>query len=511
MGCGNCGSCDTADGVPVGCGNNGHCATGGCNKLNTYDWLSDICFVEEKAVPDTVEIRFKGTRKGFYRNPERLDLHIGDPVIVETTTHGYDLGFVSLTGPLVPLQMKKYGVEADHHKMLAIQRLAAEEELERWEKLKSQEMETMTTARKAASELGLSMKISDVEYQGDGNKAIFYYTADGRVDFRELIKVLARNFRVKVEMRQIGLRQEAGRLGGIGSCGRELCCSTWLTDFNSVPTTAARYQNLFLNPLKLSGQCGRLKCCLNYELDTYLEALEDFPRDNTVLHTKKGRATVMKTDILTRQMWFIIRNDDPASPNQIHTLSVENVQRVVEMNRQGEIPEDLEVYAVEEQAPNPEIEFKDVIGESKLERFDQRQQKSRKRQPSASKKGGSGKTASPKGKGAEPSGDKPQNEPEKPATGGVAGPGGPPEGKKPSGRSSRKPPRKPTGKGKSNSGEDLPKEKLQNPDPSAEQAGPKPESNNDNTSKKGRRSNRRRGKRPGNRDGNKPNPPKNES
>lgn len=402
MGCGNCGSCDTADGVPAGCGNNGHCATGGCNKLNTYNWLSDICFVDDKHVPDIVEVRFKGTRKGFYQNAHQHDLHIGDPVVVDTSSGGYDLGFVSLTGELVPLQMKKYGVEADHRKMLTIQRVAREEDLEIWEAGKNREHETMVAARRSASELGLVMKISDVEYQGDGNKAIFYYTADGRVDFRELIKVLARTFRVKVEMRQIGLRQEAGRLGGIGSCGRELCCSTWLTDFNSVPTTAARYQNLFLNPLKLSGQCGRLKCCLNYELDTYLEALEDFPKDNTILQTKKGKATVMKTDILTRQMWFTIRNDDPATPNPVYQLSVDDVHTVLEMNRRGEHPEDLDDFTVEEEdAPQTEVVFKDVIGESQLDRFDRQKKASNKRRRSRNK-GIGGSSARKEASGAQP-------------------------------------------------------------------------------------------------------------
>ncbi|MBY0425023.1 MAG: Signal peptidase-like protein, partial [Cytophagales bacterium] len=294
MGCGSCGS--------GGCGSkSGGCKTGGCNKLNVFDWLSDM---EEPVNQrfNLVEVRFKAGRKEFFNNSLRLDLETGDPVVVESSV-GYHVGHVSLQGELVRLQMKKKGV-SETELFPSILRIADSKELDKLDQARARELPTLFRTRNIILEQKLNMKLSDVEYQADNTKATFFYSADDRVDFRELIKVLASEFRIRVEMRQINLRQEAGRLGGIGVCGRELCCSTWLTNFKNVATSAARYQNLSLNPVKLSGQCGRLKCCLNYELDTYMEALKDIPEISVPLQTKQGKAYLQKTDIFRRIMWF---------------------------------------------------------------------------------------------------------------------------------------------------------------------------------------------------------------
>jgi cell fate regulator YaaT (PSP1 superfamily) len=275
MGCGSCGT-SSADGKPSGCQSNGGCSTGGCNRLNVFNWLSDVPFSDLGKPYPIMEITFnKGSRKDFFRNTTN---HIFDKdswVAVEGSG-GYDVGQISLTGELVKLQMKKYGV-TEETEMKRVLRPANERDLETYQISKQKEMETMVRSRAIAKQLNLEMKIAEVEFQADAKKVTFFYTADSRVDFRELIKVFASEFKAKVEMRQIGARQESGKVGGIGSCGRELCCSTWLTDFKTVNTTAARYQNLSINQTKLSGQCGRLKCCLNYELDTYMDALHHFP------------------------------------------------------------------------------------------------------------------------------------------------------------------------------------------------------------------------------------------
>src|SRR3954471_10846899 len=300
----SCNSCGTSvGGVPTGCKSNGHCATGGCSKLEVHDWLSDIT-ADPYARYNIHEVSFKnGARKGFYRNEKRMDLYTGDYVIVEAVA-GYDLGQVTLSGELVRLQMKKKRVKENSEDIRNILRIAKDNELNLMEQARAKEKQTMLKARVLARNLGLDMKLGDVQFQADGRKATFYYTADGRVDFRELIKVLAAEFRVKIEMRQIGARQEAGIVGGIGSCGRELCCSTWLTSFKSVNTTAARYQNLSINQTKLSGQCGRLKCCLNYELDTYLDALQHFPDNADVIHITRAPAYLVKKDIFKNLMWY---------------------------------------------------------------------------------------------------------------------------------------------------------------------------------------------------------------
>ncbi|TGE27731.1 Signal peptidase-like protein [Hymenobacter metallicola] len=298
---------------------------------------------------DIVEIRFKGGRKEFFRNTNRLPLVTGDAVVIEAGGNGWHLGHVSLKGELVRLQMRKKKVPTDSREIKNILRVATEQDVERWNAVRDLETGTMFRARSVVEELRLKMKLSDVEYQADRTRATFFYSADDRVDFRDLIKRLADEFRVRVEMRQISLRHEAGRLGGIGSCGRELCCSTWLTDFKSVSTTAARYQNLSLNPAKLSGQCGRLKCCLNYELDTYLDALKDIPQVSRPLQTEKGDAFLQKTDIFKRRMWFAFRGD-----NNWVMLATDRVREIQDMNKRGEKPENL-LAPVLEAEREPEV------------------------------------------------------------------------------------------------------------------------------------------------------------
>lgn len=389
MGCGSCSS--NKVGLPAGCNNNGSCQTGCGSMLDVYDWLSNVYYVDESVRHQFVEVKFKGTRKGFYQNVNNLSLEVGDKVVVEAHMGGHDLGIVSLVGPLVKVQMRKYKIREDSREIRKVYRLANDNDVGKWRDAKAREYVTMMKSRMYAKELGLEMKISDVEFQGDNTKATFYYTADGRVDFRELIKTLARNFKIKVEMRQIGLRQEAGRLGGIGSCGRELCCSTWLTDFNSVPTTAARYQNLFLNPMKLSGQCGRLKCCLNYELDTYLEALEEFPEQDVYLQTAKGRARVVKTDILKRVMFFVIEGEPAA---KLIPIELDDVKELLDKQADGQsvVIEDLEELAIEE-APITEIEMSGDIMADDLDRFDKRQKPRKKKR---AKGGGKRKGPNPR-------------------------------------------------------------------------------------------------------------------
>jgi cell fate regulator YaaT (PSP1 superfamily) len=283
---------------------------------------------------DIVEIKFKGGRKEFFRNIHNLDLVTGDAVVVDVP-NGHHIGYISMQGELVRLQMQKKKVKNDDE-IKAVYRIATDKDLEKWHEVQNREMPTMYRARGVIQELKLKMKLSDVEFQADNSKATFYYSAEERVDFRELIKKLAGEFKIRVEMRQISLRQEAGRIGGIGSCGRELCCSTWLTDFKSVSTSAARYQNLSLNPSKLSGQCGRLKCCLNYELDTYMEALSGIPEVERPIQTKKGSLALQKTDIFRKIMWFSYSED-----NIWHPVKVERVAEIIALNKQGEKPDTL--------------------------------------------------------------------------------------------------------------------------------------------------------------------------
>jgi cell fate regulator YaaT (PSP1 superfamily) len=372
MGCSGCSTgrgCSTAsNGLPGGCKNNGSCGAGGCNKLNVFDWLANMELPGGQTTFDCVEIRFKNSRKEFFRNVNNLQLHVGDVVAVEASP-GHDMGVVSISGELVRLQMKKRNVNPASEEIKKIYRKAKPTDIEKWQEAQGLEQATMYRARTIAVKLNLQMKISDVEYQGDRTKAIFYYTADDRVDFRELIKVLAEEFKVRIEMKQIGARQEASRLGAIGSCGRELCCSTWLTDFRSVATSAARYQQLSLNPLKLAGQCGKLKCCLNYELDSYMDALKDFPEVNNVkLETNRGRAFHQKTDIFRRTMFFSYTDE----PDNFIPLTVDRVKEVMEMNKNGVKPEDLSIKIIAPKIIEKKPDYENVVGQDSLTRFDQK-------------------------------------------------------------------------------------------------------------------------------------------
>lgn len=400
MGCGSCGS--TAGGQPKGCGNNGSCGTGGCNKLNTYDWLKDMALPSDYQPFDVVEIRFKGSRKEFFRNAEGLDIYTGDCVVVESDI-GHDIGHVSLSGELVRLQMKKRGLD-ESQDLRKIYRLASERDVSIYNDMKAREPESLENARTIAMQMGLEMKLSDIEFQGDGRKVIFFYTAESRVDFRELIKRYATEFRTRIEMRQVSYREEASRLGGIGSCGRELCCSTWLTDYRVVTIGAAKSQNLSINMLKLSGQCGRLKCCLNYELDTYVEALQEFPRqDSLVLETEVGNARPIKIDILKRTMWFTY----PKSPEWV-PIQLDRVNEIVEMNKKGKKPETLVDKALAAEMMSHMIPVQgDLVEDQELTRLDEkdRQRKERNKRKKFSKGRGKGQHGANKGQDSRP----PQN------------------------------------------------------------------------------------------------------
>ena len=361
MGCSSCGT-GSANGKPNGCKSNGGCSTGGCNRMNTHDWLANLPFADPNSNCKVVEISFnQGSRKDYYRNTSLQYYEKGEMVTVEGVG-GFDVGEVSLSGELVRLQLKKRNLAEDSADIKKILRRSSPTDIDKWKESKGREKEALVRSRAMARQLGLQMKLAEVELQADGKKATFFYTADDRVDFRELIKVFAGEFRVKVEMRQIGPRQEAGKVGGIGSCGRELCCSTWLTDFKSVNTTAARYQNLSINQAKLSGQCGRLKCCLNYELDTYLDALQHFPNDADVLEINRGRAFLVKKDIFKNLMWYTL----PDSTKQ-YPLTLQRVQEIKVMNRNGERPDDLQAVEVVSGKPREvEPEFVDVVGQISL-------------------------------------------------------------------------------------------------------------------------------------------------
>lgn len=359
-----CSSCSTNNGLPGGCKNNGACGTYGCNKLDVFDWLAGVPLADGQKPFDIAEVRFKNSRKGFFRVPQGLELAMGDVVAVESSP-GHDIGVVSLTGELVRIQMRKKDIK-DNYEIKKIYRKAKQEDIEKWQEARQLEQTTMMRSREIARELNLQMKISDVEYQGDKTKATFFYTADDRVDFRELIKRYAETFKVRIEMRQIGLRVEAGRLGGIGSCGRELCCSSWLTDFRAVSTSAARYQQLSLNPAKLAGQCGKLKCCLNYELDQYVEALREIPSSNVRLKLPKGMAHHFKTDIFKRMMYYIYDDQPGEAPIALH---VNAVKEILEMNRKGIAVEDVDDFVTTEEVAE-ETDFAQVVGQDSLTRFD---------------------------------------------------------------------------------------------------------------------------------------------
>ena len=306
-----------------------------CNKLNVHDWLYDV--PKKGEINDVFEVRFKNTRKGFYLNSNIIKLKVGDIVAVEASP-GHDIGVISLSSPLVFEQMKKYKNTTDKNELKKIYRKAKSADIDKWLDSVSLENSTMLKSRQISENLNLDMKIGDVEYQGDKTKAIFYYIADERVDFRELIKILADEFKIRIEMRQIGARQEAGRIGGIGSCGRELCCCTWLTNFVSVTTSAARYQEVSLNPQKLAGQCGKLKCCLNYEVHSYIDAQKDFPKSSITLETEEGTAYHQKTDIFKRIMWYSF---DSESTLNLTALEVDRVKEIIKLNEQGKKADSL--------------------------------------------------------------------------------------------------------------------------------------------------------------------------
>ncbi len=412
LGC-TCSVSGNSNDKPMGC-RSGGCASGGCNRMNTFDWLTSLDIADIESV-DIIEVTFKnGARKGFYRDDNAARVTTGDMVVVDTG-NGYDVGRVSLTGELVRLQMKKKRISEDSV-MTGVIRRANERDLERLQEARELEKETMVHARAIARMLGLDMKIGDVEFQGDKRKATFFYTADGRVDFRELIRHYAKEFKVKIEMRQIGARQESARIGGIGSCGRELCCSTWLTDFRSVSTAAARYQNLAINQAKLSGQCGRLKCCLNYELDTYLDALENFPKGAEKLYTQVGTAILVKTDIFKGLMFYILENEKVRG--KMYALELANVKEILEMNSRGEKPADLgAVTVVVSDNDEGPLDFEDVTGAIELPPDEKRRKKKKKK-----KRGPDGPTDN-RGSGGGP----------RPPAPGQGGPraGGPPQGNQP--------------------------------------------------------------------------------
>jgi cell fate regulator YaaT (PSP1 superfamily) len=370
--------------VSAGCKSNGTCGTSGCNKLNVYDWLAGMQLPENQKPFNIIEVQFKGTRKEYFRNTEYLPVRSGDMVAVEGTP-GHDIGTVTLTGELVKLQLNKHKLNYDSAEIRQMYRVARSADIEKYNSIRAQEVKTMYKARVIAGELGLKMKLSDVEYQGDGKKAIFYYSAEERVDFRELIKRLAVEFHIRIEMKQIGLRQEAGRLGGIGVCGRELCCSTWLTDFKVVSTSAARYQNLAINPVKLAGQCGKLKCCLNYELESYMDALRDIPDSSINLFTEKGKAIHRKTDIFRRFMWYEIIPQLPEGEKYFSNadnwimLSVDRVKEIIALNKTNQKPADLKDENEEEEVVIAQPDYSDVVGQDSITRLDHKKKKKKKK------------------------------------------------------------------------------------------------------------------------------------
>ena len=388
MGCTSCSN--DKNGQPKGCKNNGTCGTDGCNKLTVFDWLANMSLPDGMEPFNCVEVRFKNGRKQFFTNPEKLSLSIGDIVATEASPGGHDVGIVTLTGELVRVQMKKKKVSIESEEVLKIYRKASQRDIDVWQEARDGEDKMKVRAREIAIRLDLRMKISDIEFQGDGSKATFYYTAEERIDFRQLIKEFAREFNTRIEMRQIGFRQEAARLGGIGSCGRELCCSTWLTDFRSVNTSAARYQQLSLNPQKLAGQCGKLKCCLNYELDSYLDALKAFPKIEIKLHTKKGVANCQKIDIFQGFLWYAYEGDWM----NWHKLTAEQANKIIKANSNKEPIASLEEYEVLATPVDASVpDFNNVVGQDSLTRFDKPKSTHKKRNKNQRRKGKPSKNA----------------------------------------------------------------------------------------------------------------------
>ena len=368
-----------------------------CCKLDAYDWLADINLVDDKRQFDCIEVRFKNSRKEFFRITEDIKVKRGDIVAVEASP-GHDIGIVSLTGEIVRLQMHKKKEDPKSESIKKVYRKARTSDIEKWVGATSKEISTMISARRIVMEQGLNMKINDVEYQGDNTKVIFYYTADERVDFRQLIRVFAERFSVRIEMKQIGVRQESSRLGGIGPCGRELCCSSWLTDFKSVSTSAARTQQLSLNPQKLAGQCGKLKCCLNFEVDQYQEALKEFPDSRKRLKTKEGEAYYLKMDVLKGMMWYSYADQFGSFVG----LQKDKVKEIQMMNAKGELPESLEDFTEKIVETGPS--FDDVIGQDDLTRFDNasRSKKKKSKRNNRNNQGGNRNNNNQNSKGNRP-------------------------------------------------------------------------------------------------------------
>lgn len=459
MGCGSCGT--ATDGKPSGCKSNGGCSTGGCNRLNVHDWLANLPLHDGAKPYPVIEVSFsKGSRKEFFRNNTHYILEKGTWITVEGVS-GYDVGQVSLTGELVKLQLKKYGV-TENSVTKRVLHPATEEELTMATAQKDREPEVLIRSRAIARNLKLEMKLCEVEIQADSKKGTFFYTADQRVDFRELIKLFANDFKMKVEMKQIGARQESGKVGGIGSCGRELCCSTWLTDFKSVNTTAARYQNLSINQTKLSGQCGRLKCCLNYELDTYMDALSVFPDHAEKLETTKGLAHLQKRDIFKNLMWYSLSDS-----NKQYPLSIVRVKEILKLNRSGEKVEELQPVELELKSekgmPKGDMGFINDVGQISLKALEKNSRK--KKGGSGNKPQGQGNNRpqganAPQGEGRPPQQARPQGgnqqqrrpqHPQEPGTEGTNAPqqprqqgqGGKPQGNRPQQQKREQGPREP--------------------------------------------------------------------
>jgi cell fate regulator YaaT (PSP1 superfamily) len=407
MGCGSCGT-----GTPNGCKSNGGCSTGGCNRLNVHDWLANLPFADPESACKVVEISFNnGSRKDFFRNTSLQYYDKGELVTVEGVS-GFDVGEVNLTGEMVRLQIKKKGGDEFNPEMKKILRRAGDRDIETWKQNKARERDALIRSRAISKQLKLNMKLTEVEIQADGRKATFFYIADDRVDFRELIRVFASEFKVKVEMRQIGARQEAAKVGGIGSCGRELCCSTWLSDFKSVNTTAARYQNLSINQTKLSGQCGRLKCCLNYELDTYLDALQHFPDNADTLQVARGNAFLVKKDIFKNLMWYTLPDS-----NKQYPVTIERVRKIKQLNAQNVIPEELEAVDITTNKPKEsESGFVELVGQISLNTLEKADRKNRPQ----SRQSGSGNNQPQRNSGPQqpPRGNQPnQNQPQQRTSG----------------------------------------------------------------------------------------------
>ena len=406
MGCGSCGT--GKDGAPGGCKSTGSCASGGCNRMNVHNWLANLPFSDPESSCRIIEVSFNnGSRKDYFKNTTLHFYEKGEMIALEGV-NGFDVGMVNLTGELVRLQLKKNKIDEKSPDIKKVLRRATEADLAKLAENKAREAQVLIRSRAIARQLKLEMKMAEVEVQADGRKATFFYIADDRVDFRELIKIYAGEFKVKVEMRQIGARQEAGKVGGIGSCGRELCCSTWLTDFKSVNTNAARYQNLSINQTKLSGQCGRLKCCLNYELDTYMDALQFFPNDADMLETAKGRAFLIKKDIFKNLMWYTM-----ADSNKHYPLAIETVKKIKAQNKEGIRPEELETAEVTVSKPKEvEPEYADLVGQISLKSLEKNSRKRRDKERSQQQKqqqaGGNNRNA-PQGRNQPPQGRQPNN------------------------------------------------------------------------------------------------------